>query len=65
MTLPKFVGIENEYGFFLPEDYQNAKWFRKYRQRGAGLTPTDVVVLKIIDSTALPSFKGEEQHVLP
>jgi len=63
MTLPKFVGIENEYGFFLPEDYQNTKWFRKYRQRGAGLTPTDVVVLKIIDSTALPSFKGEEQHV--
>lgn len=63
MALPKFVGIENEYGFFLPEDYQNAKWFRKYRQRAAGLTPADVVVLKIIDSTALPSFKGEEQHV--
>lgn len=63
MALPKFVGLENEYGFFLPEDYRNAKWFKKYSERGAGLTPSDVVVVKMIDATTLPSFKGEEQHV--
>ena len=65
MALPKFVGIENEYGFFLPEDHQNAEWFKKHRERGVGFTPADAVALKIIDSPAgtLPSFKGEESHV--
>lgn len=63
MAHPIFVGIENEYGFFLPEDYQNSRWFKEYRDQGVGLTPADVVALKIIDATTLPSFKAEEPHV--
>ena len=63
MVFPIFVGIENEYGFFLAEDYQHARWFREYRERGVGLTPADVAALKIIDATTLPSFKAEEPHV--
>ena len=58
MTLPVFMGIENEYGFFLAEDYRNAAWFREYGDQGVGLTPADVVALKVIDAITLPSFKA-------